>query len=171
MRFNIDENSTEKSDASISDQLKTFTANMSATQEKILELQEQMKQTIEKEFNNSIKEIFRLVPRLKCFAWNQYSPYFNDGDECVFSVKQVNALSFVPEYASYSYEIEDENDFIIGEYDGANEEFLSNEERNAIQEVIEFIESNDDLMENLYGNHVSVILTVDGAKVEHFEHD
>lgn len=173
MRFNINENSSEQPASSIQEELKLFTTRMAETQEKIKALQEEMQNTMEKEFNNSVKEIFRLVPRLKAFAWTQYSPYFNDGDECVFSVRQVNALSFVPEYANYSYEIEDEdtNDFIIADYDGANEHSLTNEERNAIQEVIDFIEGNDDLMEDLYGNHSAVILTEDGAKVSSYEHD
>lgn len=170
MRYNI-ENKDAEQQQSTEDQLKAFTENMSATEEKLEKLREEMKKTMQKEFNSSIQEIFRLVPRLKSFAWTQYSPYFNDGDECVFRVNQVNALSFIPDYGSYSYEVENDDDFIIADYDSANTESLTVAEKEAIQKVIDFIENSDDLMEDLYGNHVSVILTADGANVDGYDHD
>lgn len=36
--------------------------------------------------NISVKALFGKYPDLISFSWTQYTPYFNDGDECVFSV-------------------------------------------------------------------------------------
>lgn len=36
-------------------------------------------------FNDSLKELFLLYPQLESFGWSQYTPYFMDGEECVFS--------------------------------------------------------------------------------------
>ena len=32
------------------------------------------------------------MPALKAIRWNQYTPYFNDGDPCTFSVGEVMFL-------------------------------------------------------------------------------
>jgi len=40
--------------------------------------------TLSKEvFNDWCKEIFEKHPKVESFGWNQYTPYFNDGDTCV----------------------------------------------------------------------------------------
>jgi hypothetical protein len=38
------------------------------------------------QFPSLFSEIFAQTPELKSVGWTQYTPYFNDGDECVFSV-------------------------------------------------------------------------------------
>jgi hypothetical protein len=40
------------------------------------------------EFNNIIKLFFDECPKVQAVVWNQYTPYFNDGDECIFSVNE-----------------------------------------------------------------------------------
>ena len=34
------------------------------------------------------KDFFKLVPLVKRIEWTQYTPYFNDGDSCEFSVNE-----------------------------------------------------------------------------------
>lgn len=36
-------------------------------------------------FKQSIKDIFKKHKKLVSFSWTQYTPYWNDGDECLFS--------------------------------------------------------------------------------------
>lgn len=36
-------------------------------------------------FNEGAKILFDANPTLESFGWEQYTPYFNDGDECTFS--------------------------------------------------------------------------------------
>jgi len=47
-------------------------------------LRDQMVKESKKTFKTGIKELFNQYPDLKSFAWTQYTPYFNDGDECTF---------------------------------------------------------------------------------------
>jgi hypothetical protein len=39
-------------------------------------------------FAEGVKGIFEKHPTLEYFSWNQYTPYFNDGDVCEFSVNR-----------------------------------------------------------------------------------
>ena len=42
--------------------------------------------TVAKEaFSEMVAEIFKIHANLAAFRWQQYTPYFNDGDACVFS--------------------------------------------------------------------------------------
>lgn len=40
---------------------------------------------IQSQFPKLLKEIFKKHPWAESVSWTQYTPYFNDGDECVFS--------------------------------------------------------------------------------------
>ena len=37
-------------------------------------------------FEDGCKNIFEKYPKIESFGWNQYTPYFNDGETCFFSV-------------------------------------------------------------------------------------
>lgn len=37
-------------------------------------------------FDSATADLFSDFPRLKAITWSQYTPYFNDGDPCVFGV-------------------------------------------------------------------------------------
>lgn len=39
----------------------------------------------EKLFKEAVKGLFKEHPALQSFSWTEYTPHFNDGDECVFS--------------------------------------------------------------------------------------
>jgi hypothetical protein len=39
----------------------------------------------QKLFNQAVKLIFKTHPELESFSWSQYTPHWNDGDECTFS--------------------------------------------------------------------------------------
>ena len=40
---------------------------------------------LRKEFPSMFTELFAQAPKLKSVSWTQYTPYFNDGEECTFS--------------------------------------------------------------------------------------
>jgi len=40
-------------------------------------------------FHRAIRSFFDSAPSIKAIWWNQYTPYFNDGEECVFEVNEV----------------------------------------------------------------------------------
>jgi hypothetical protein len=51
--------------------------------------QKEMIEALRPSFADLFKEVFEKYPEIKSFSWNQYTPYFNDGDECLFSVGDV----------------------------------------------------------------------------------
>ena len=51
---------------------------------KIAEAKRVMEETAKGLFAEMSAELFNENPTLTSFGWNQYTPYFNDGDECVF---------------------------------------------------------------------------------------
>lgn len=162
--------------------LEVFVSNMNESAKKIQKMKEEVQKLAQDEFKKSMKEIFVLIPSLKAIAWTQYSPHFNDGDECVFSVNSVAALSFIPTRTAYDYEEMlqemdeddegiDENAYAISDYSSFNEKALNKNELAAIKNVLNFIESNDELMQDLYGNHVEVIFSQDDLQVNDYDHD
>ena len=53
--------------------------------EKMESVKEQMSEIGEKFFSKKFNEIFLKYPNLEEVSWNAYTPYFNDGEPCVFS--------------------------------------------------------------------------------------
>lgn len=52
---------------------------------KIAEAKKQMADTAKSLFTEMSAELFAENPTLVSFGWTQYTPYFNDGEQCVFS--------------------------------------------------------------------------------------
>lgn len=73
-----------------------------------------LRKTLMEQAQTGIKAAFegflKAYPQVKTVVWSQYTPYFNDGDECVFSV---NEPTFSPMLAE---DIESRND--IEDYEG-----------------------------------------------------
>lgn len=135
------------------------------------EFQEKGKEILKKSF----KAFFDAVPSVKAITWTQYTPYFNDGEPCVFGVGEMFALSkksykawkddggYVEEYAVTSS---------WGEYDPAENGGLTKEEFEATKNFIDNIHKlSDDIFEDMFGDHVEVIATKKGFEVEEYSHD
>lgn len=157
-------------------------------------------------FNEALKEFFDASPKVWCIAWAQYTPYFNDGDACTFSVHDVFAYSDKAKEASIeelahesdgeAYGLlqkphdlaaswaaswleknpdireryQKENARIAAEFGDGGERFMSD-----FDALTSFISANDELMQDLYGDHVVVQIrrTETGVEsvVEEHEHD
>jgi len=113
------------------------------------ELQQQFKDS----FKELVPKLFENFPLLESVQWDQYTPYFNDGDTCEFSIHDINAINGVDKY----------DDSI----------FKSDTYFQAIEfEKIFFKYFNDDLALYLFGDGVTIILYRNGEyKVEYCEHD
>ncbi len=110
-------------------------------------------------------EFFTAHPEVHALRWQQYTPYFNDGDTCEFSVYDV---SYLPAEKAKSWE--SETDFAI------DEEFLDtwDREQNPTQKSVEEFwkdTKDNDVFLVLFGDHVSVLATRDSFTVAGYEHD
>ena len=121
------------------------------------------------------KKFFEVNPGIAKFTWTQYSPYFNDGDECVFSVNYptfTNDADGEIEYDELESELEDSwlyGEDAYGEYSGTP----TAAEEAAMDELTGLwgFSVMDDLFEALFGNHVRVTATKEGISVDEYSHD
>lgn len=128
-------------------------------------------------FREMTKELFDANPGIKAIVWTQYTPYFNDGDTCEF---RVNDLYFT------NAEGEDLDDVSAwGDYEGDNEDVrvfstwemkknqFSGVDSKVANEFESMFNSNEmqDILEEMFGDHVQVVGTRDGFSVTEYEHD
>ena len=150
-------------------------------QEGIKKLKEEMLEASNKIFTEMTKVIFEEHPKVKSFGWNQYTPYFNDGDTCEFSPNvdyiYINGMSVD--------ESEWINENIITSYGNWNREEKVYEGRTEVPNLnydSELVKANDDIKEFLrnfdndffmsqFGDHAEVTVTAEGVSVDEYEHD
>lgn len=108
---------------------------------------------IRKEFPEIIKPIFAELG-IESVSWRQYTPYFNDGDECEFGVRN--------DHDSISI---DGKDY----YDDDN--YKKEEDR--FKKVAAVLQSvPDEFYKDLFGDHSEITVKADGTiETEQYEHD
>ena len=130
-------------------------------------------------------EVFSAMPEIYAFGWTQYAPYFNDGDPCIFGVNDPVAWFSKESAEDGNFWEGDIEGHILGKYitsnrpkkdDWAYKEQLENIEPDRVirlKECFDAISGNDDLMEMVFGDSVSVLFTRDSdeAIVEACDHD
>lgn len=122
----------------------------------------------------SFSSFFEAYPKVKAITWTQYTPYFNDGEACVFGVGDMWVLSkksyedWQEEGGGYAEEYDVIRPYIEDKY----EDELTKEEKKNINVFVRTIQAlSDDLYLDMFGDHVYVIATRKGFKVEEYEHD
>jgi hypothetical protein len=145
--------------------------------EKIKTLQAEAKEESRKLFHELAKEFFDTHPNVNSFGWRQYTPYFNDGDVCEFSVHAS------PDYGITINDVSADDDESLPEFPSSREPNYQQKrieynlardqalhDYKAASEVVNKID--DDLMKELFGDHVTVTVFRDGTcKVNDYEHD
>ena len=150
-------------------------------QEGIKKLKEEMLEESNKIFTEMTKVIFEEHPKVKSFGWNQYTPYFNDGETCTFSANV--------DYIYINGACVDDSDWvsekIITNYGTWNREKKVYEGRTEIPNLnydSELVKSTDNIIEFLrnfdedffmsqFGDHAEVTVTLEGVSVDEYEHD
>lgn len=143
-------------------------------------------------FSKDIAGIFERNPELEKIAWTQYSPFFNDGDECVFSVHDLHFKrtgEVVEEDEEDYYDIYEMKDvYDLSEWiDSFIEPQDENRWKNRIQYVApeneqlftDLVNLNEvicspegcDIMYDMFGNHAQVIIYRDRIEVDEYSHD
>lgn len=139
-------------------------------------------------FKEIAEEIFEKYPNLNSFGWTQYTPYFNDGDTCVFGVHAYADSIYINDereyerdellYCSCGNAKLKETDVFCPKCGKAKPELpadpLTPEDRNAAAEEIAGFLSNfdDSLMQDIFDDHMHITVYRDGrVKAEEYEHD
>lgn len=118
---------------------------------------------------------------IESFTWNQYTPYFNDGDTCVFS-PNIDYIKVNGEYTDEMKDIQKVNVLNWGtwnrdtrSYDNRVEvENVNYNERldHLVTEIKDFLALfDDDFYLEKYGDHTEVTVTKDGIDIDEYDHD
>lgn len=155
------------------------------------ELKRQFQEKAQALFNNLVKDFFELNPAVNLIQWNQYTPYFNDGESCEFGVNE-------PYFSNATGD--DLADIRWGEYEGENDDIwseshlsyvLKHRDKEYYQTCLKSIDAGEvniescdlfskmiqssefeDVMKDMFGDHVTVQITREhGIQVEDCEHD
>jgi hypothetical protein len=138
---------------------------------------------------------------IQAIAWTQYTPYFNDGDECVFSVNEPTFIlgGFDPdEEVDSVYDYEDDEKYELYAYfsdwtresykkeiesgdpglwaQAAYDRITKQDEKyghiHALYESFyKIMITHSDLMKYIYGDHVQIVLSKNRTEVLEFDHD
>lgn len=128
-----------------------------------------------------VKHIFNNYPHLiECIKWTQYTPYWNDGSPCTFSVHDPDiflksteeALQFF-KLADIEFETNDDGDKYIEGY-SIGHKARNNKSCTFLQDLDQFknfIQTFDDESESLFGDHQKILCTANDIQSEDYEHD
>ncbi len=115
------------------------------------------------------------------FAWNQYTPYFNDGDTCVFSAN----TDYIKVNGEYCDELDNIQKIKVTNWGTWNRVTKTYDNRvqmenpnynerldNLVTEIKDFLQLfDDDFYLQKYGDHTEITVTKNGIDVDEFDHD
>lgn len=116
-------------------------------------------------------------PEIKALRWNQYTPYFNDGDACVFSLGDVWYLNREPEKEDFEINPWDENgEPGTGWMDGGGSNKSPKALKQRFSAFANKLDKLGDMLESVFGDHIEVFVYRDKAgvlktKVSEYDHD
>jgi hypothetical protein len=123
----------------------------------------------------AFKEFFEANPDIDQIAWTQYTPYFNDGDACVFGV---NEMGFTlakdkVDLSEVDYPDEEGNFYESSFWNGEGKYTDPvSEYRKLFSAFVGQVTSlPDEIFLNAFGDHVRVIANKDGFDVQEYSHD
>lgn len=112
---------------------------------------------------------------IAAFRFTAYSPYFNDGDLCTFSVNDLEFITFseLNERDTEETELLDRvREVIDDEYELPGCTWGLGDDQMALKlSIEEFTKIPADLIESVLGEHISVIVTRDGVTVDEYDHE
>lgn len=112
-------------------------------------------------FKKSVSVLFEQYSVLEAIVWNQYTPSFNDGDPCTFSIDEFR-VKFDGGHEDSDYEDDT--------YDSYSEFPDEPDKEQAIKYVNEMCSQFPEAMcLNMFGDDVTVTLTKDGFTTDEYD--
>lgn len=105
-------------------------------------------------FTEVVKEIFTTYPKLKSFAWRQYTPYFNDGEPCEFSVHSDSDCISIDGADYYDYPNPEDTE-------------LTEEEVNVVASAVEELLNaiGEDTLEEMFGSDSEILVKKEDGEI------
>jgi len=141
-------------------------------------MKKEIRATLQEKMKGVFKAFFTTHPEVKTIHWTQYTPYFIDGDECVFCVHKpyfTKTAHQVVTEEGHTYGEEDEGTIADRVWDSELRKYVETEiSPDLIKDMsalASFIQADPDLMQTMFGNHVWVKAHADGFEVDDYEHE
>lgn len=155
------------------------TSQIEALQRQVKEARDLMQKAARQVVKEGAAEIFTEYGDIvKSFGWTQYTPYFRDGDECVFGINEL-AITAQEDEDESVYESEGAfsgygNNPRVSRWGGEHnpESFDQRYEdaREACRAIYSVFNLDNGLAKDVFGDHVRVIFTLEGVEVEEHDH-
>lgn len=151
--------------------------------DKKAELDRMIQEFGEQAIKEYLREFWEKNPTIKSIKWQQYTPYFNDGDACEFSVYEVGG--FIEGLSE-----PDDGDYEDGHLDSwsimykywdkistmdrdIREDWITEKhpEYAALKKLNEIWSNNEIALLSVFGDHVQITADRDKIQVEEHSHD
>lgn len=129
---------------------------------------------LQRDFPNLLAPLFSESKRIESIGWRQYTPYFNDGDECVFGVHNDDlTINGIDEYDGNEKDIEFIRERIWNGSNWVKNPEIDKHEFDLLKQIENVLKSvPDDFYKDLFGDHVRVTIHKDGRiETEEYEHN
>jgi hypothetical protein len=127
------------------------------------EYQKRVKEEGEAALKDHFKKFFAETPGLVAVRWRQYTPYFNDGDPCEFSIHGVYGKVGTTKEDSGDYDDGFESDYSLKKTHPA--------EAKALGELEALLSGMEDVLQAVLGDHSMITITPDNVEIVEYEHD
>lgn len=122
--------------------------------------------------SDSLKEFLEKYTDVKCIKWKQYSPHFNDGEPCTFSVHDPELF----------FNKNDEEDEYEGSYcswrlgyckkeNKKNSSKITDEMIKDFENLSKLICENESVCESVFGDGYEITATKEGIEANEYDHD
>jgi hypothetical protein len=155
-------------------------SKLDALRKEMKALKSKMRKEGEVAMKEAFKELFDSHPVLDAVGWTQYTPYFNDGDTCTFSVNDMFPVFVKTKEKVVLAEEQDEDedcgsseeeewyDYEYGSKKMNKEQKAANK---ALTSLVEELGDMDEIFYDIFGDHVRVRASRAGFKVTEYEHE
>jgi hypothetical protein len=134
--------------------------------------QQELIDKLKPNFHGLFKPFLETHPEIKALTFEAYTPYFNDGDTCEYTVGE---LKIVPT----DEELEPGWDIGFEESEVKYNSSLTDEQRETLTNWFKDLEPiqnafraiPEEVIEGIVGDHVRVTITLDGVETEDYDHD
>lgn len=144
------------------------------------DMMKKVKETLQEKMKGVFKAFFDAHPEVKTIHWTQYAPYFNDGDECVFSVHEPHFTSTPHDQLTdreHAWGEEDDGIIETRVWDSELRRYVDRDidptlikDMNTLSRIIQS-DANEAVMLAMFDNHVWVKAHPDGFDVDDYDHD
>ena len=208
----------------MSDAIAKLRANYDDLNQRIRDLRAQMTVQSKEILEQVVADLFDTCPEVHQIHWTQYTPYFNDGEECMFGVNEIcwllksdlddwdddfydgssivtaeNVKSAEKDLEEVRKYLQDPEKWRVEKYgahaqsyhrpypDTENKALRMLEKARTkyeqfkdrgdvisqqVNQTVQFIAGiDDDIMKQLFGDHVSIKITREGMEIDEYEHD